>query len=153
MRKIKLVLDGIYFRKEHVYLFEFAQILINHLPMLQLDNHRNQLIQVSTFPEKSLKYWSFWSEHSLSIELFIRILDIYWIFSVFDLMQLELFLSSGTLCLSVYSLVAAVFGMNIPYTWRENHEYLFKWVSYTPIKKYLAMYLVVGIVFFLWLIK
>ncbi|XP_057517609.1 magnesium transporter MRS2-I-like isoform X2 [Amaranthus tricolor] len=95
---------------------------------IQLDNHRNQLIQVSTFPEKSLKYWSFWSEHSLSIELFIRILDIYWIFSVFDLMQLELFLSSGTLCLSVYSLVAAVFGMNIPYTWRENHEYLFKWV-------------------------
>ncbi|KMT10283.1 hypothetical protein BVRB_5g120390 [Beta vulgaris subsp. vulgaris] len=45
-----------------------------------------------------------------------------------QLIQLELFLSSGTLCLSVYSLVAAVFGMNIPYTWRDNHEYLFKWV-------------------------
>ncbi|KNA18591.1 hypothetical protein SOVF_069210 [Spinacia oleracea] len=45
-----------------------------------------------------------------------------------QLIQLELFLISGTLCLSVYSLVAAVFGMNIPYSWKENHEYLFKWV-------------------------
>ncbi|KAK4408117.1 Magnesium transporter MRS2-I [Sesamum angolense] len=41
---------------------------------------------------------------------------------------LELFLSSGTVCLSMYSLVAAIFGMNIPYPWRENHGYLFKWV-------------------------
>ncbi|KAG8370755.1 hypothetical protein BUALT_Bualt13G0016500 [Buddleja alternifolia] len=45
-----------------------------------------------------------------------------------QLIQLELFLSSGTVCLSVYSLVAAIFGMNIPYPWRENHGYLFKWV-------------------------
>ncbi|KAL2934609.1 Magnesium transporter MRS2-I [Bienertia sinuspersici] len=44
------------------------------------------------------------------------------------LTTLEIFLISGTLCLSVYSLVAAVFGMNIPYTWRNNHQYLFKWV-------------------------
>lgn len=43
-------------------------------------------------------------------------------------MQLELFLSSGTVCVSVYSLVAAIFGMNIPYTWNENHEHMFKWV-------------------------
>ncbi|CAI8614276.1 unnamed protein product [Vicia faba] len=45
-----------------------------------------------------------------------------------QLIQLELFLSSGTVCLSIYSLVAAIFGMNIPYTWREGHGYVFKWV-------------------------
>ncbi|KAH7577625.1 hypothetical protein JRO89_XS01G0277200 [Xanthoceras sorbifolium] len=45
-----------------------------------------------------------------------------------QLIQLELFLSSGTVCLSVYSLVAAIFGMNIPYTWRTDHGYVFKWV-------------------------
>ncbi|EYU17897.1 hypothetical protein ABFS82_14G202900 [Erythranthe guttata] len=45
-----------------------------------------------------------------------------------QLIQLELFLSSGTVCLSVYSLVAAIFGMNIPYPWRESHGHLFKWV-------------------------
>ncbi|XVF21660.1 hypothetical protein REPUB_Repub12eG0109500 [Reevesia pubescens] len=42
--------------------------------------------------------------------------------------QLELFLSSGTVSLSIYSLVAAIFGMNIPYTWNERHGYMFKWV-------------------------
>ncbi|KAE9612065.1 hypothetical protein Lal_00022255 [Lupinus albus] len=45
-----------------------------------------------------------------------------------QLIQLELFLSSGTVCLSFYSLVAAIFGMNIPYTWNDNHGYMFKWV-------------------------
>ncbi|KAL2943436.1 Magnesium transporter MRS2-7 [Bienertia sinuspersici] len=45
-----------------------------------------------------------------------------------QLIQLELFLSSGTVCLSLYSLVAGIFGMNIPYTWMDNHGYLFKWV-------------------------
>ncbi|XP_011621600.1 magnesium transporter MRS2-I isoform X2 [Amborella trichopoda] len=45
-----------------------------------------------------------------------------------QLIQLELFLSSGTVCLSIYSLVAGIFGMNIPYTWNTNHGYLFKWV-------------------------
>ncbi|XP_058208797.1 magnesium transporter MRS2-I-like isoform X1 [Rhododendron vialii] len=45
-----------------------------------------------------------------------------------QLIQLELFLSSGTVCLSIYSLVAAIFGMNIPYTWKEGHGYVFKWV-------------------------
>lgn len=44
-------------------------------------------------------------------------------------MQLELFLSSGTVSLSVYSLVAAIFGMNIPYHWKEGHSYIFKWVK------------------------
>lgn len=45
-----------------------------------------------------------------------------------QLIQLELFLSSGTVCLSLYSLVAGVFGMNIPYTWNDGHGYIFKWV-------------------------
>ncbi|KAL0551086.1 hypothetical protein IC582_010168 [Cucumis melo] len=45
-----------------------------------------------------------------------------------QLIQLELFLSSGTVCLSIYSLVTAIFGMNIPYTWKEDHEHVFKWV-------------------------
>ncbi|XP_039015398.1 magnesium transporter MRS2-2-like [Hibiscus syriacus] len=45
-----------------------------------------------------------------------------------QLIQLELFLSSGTVCLSIYSLVTAIFGMNIPYTWNSNHGYMFKWV-------------------------
>uniref|UniRef100_A0A0E0F470 Magnesium transporter n=1 Tax=Oryza meridionalis TaxID=40149 RepID=A0A0E0F470_9ORYZ len=41
-----------------------------------------------------------------------------------QLIQLELFLSSGTVCLSLYSLVAGIFGMNIPYTWNDNHGYV-----------------------------
>ncbi|XP_071738202.1 magnesium transporter MRS2-I-like [Rutidosis leptorrhynchoides] len=45
-----------------------------------------------------------------------------------QLIQLELFLLSGTVSLSVYSLVAAIFGMNIPYPWNNNHGYAFKWV-------------------------
>ncbi|KAJ6796723.1 magnesium transporter MRS2-I [Iris pallida] len=45
-----------------------------------------------------------------------------------QLIQLELFLSSGTACLSLYSLVAGVFGMNLPYSWNDNHGYMFKWV-------------------------
>ncbi|KAJ8558124.1 hypothetical protein K7X08_004890 [Anisodus acutangulus] len=45
-----------------------------------------------------------------------------------QLIQLELFLSSGTVCLTVYSLVAAIFGMNIPHPWKHDHGYLFKWV-------------------------
>ncbi|KAM0951788.1 putative Mg2+ transporter protein, CorA-like/Zinc transport protein ZntB [Dioscorea sansibarensis] len=45
-----------------------------------------------------------------------------------QLIQLELFLSSGTVCLSLYSLVAGIFGMNIPYSWNDNHGYIFKWV-------------------------
>ncbi|KAK3193626.1 hypothetical protein Dsin_024936 [Dipteronia sinensis] len=66
---------------------------------IQLDNYRNQLIQI-----------------------IIIVMDIY------HFCQLELFLSSGTVCLSVYSLVAAIFGMNIPYTWKTEHGYVFKWV-------------------------
>ncbi|XP_022739513.1 magnesium transporter MRS2-2-like isoform X2 [Durio zibethinus] len=45
-----------------------------------------------------------------------------------QLIQLELLLSSGTVCLSLYSLVTAIFGMNIPYTWNDDHGYMFKWV-------------------------
>ena len=44
-------------------------------------------------------------------------------------LQLELFLSSGTVCMSIYSLIAGIFGMNIPYTWNDDHGYMFKWVS------------------------
>lgn len=46
-----------------------------------------------------------------------------------SLVQLELFISAGTVCMSLYSLVAAIFGMNIPYTWKApGHEHVFKWV-------------------------
>ncbi|KAG6511519.1 hypothetical protein ZIOFF_029587 [Zingiber officinale] len=45
-----------------------------------------------------------------------------------QLIQLELFLSSGTVSLSIYSLVAGVFGMNIPYSWNNDHGYVYKWV-------------------------
>jgi magnesium transporter len=45
-----------------------------------------------------------------------------------QLIQLELVLSSGTVCLSMYSLVAGIFGMNIPYTWNDGHGYMFKYV-------------------------
>ncbi|CAN6439493.1 unnamed protein product [Victoria cruziana] len=46
-----------------------------------------------------------------------------------QLIQLELFLSSGTVCLSIYSLIGGIFGMNIPYTWNDDHGYVFKWVN------------------------
>lgn len=45
-----------------------------------------------------------------------------------QLIQLELFLSSGTCSLTMYSLIAGIFGMNIPYSWNDDHGYLFKWV-------------------------
>ncbi|CAL0321111.1 unnamed protein product [Lupinus luteus] len=45
-----------------------------------------------------------------------------------QLIQLDLILSSGTLCLSIFALVTSIFGMNIPYTWNSNHGYMFKWV-------------------------
>ncbi|KAL8265662.1 hypothetical protein R6Q59_003006 [Mikania micrantha] len=45
-----------------------------------------------------------------------------------QLIQLELFLSSGTVCMSIYALVTGIFGMNIPYTWNDDHGYMFKWV-------------------------
>ncbi|KAL8486554.1 hypothetical protein ACS0TY_022834 [Phlomoides rotata] len=45
-----------------------------------------------------------------------------------QLIQLELFLSAGTVCLSIYSLIAGIFGMNIPYTWNSDHGFMFKWV-------------------------
>lgn len=38
-------------------------------------------------------------------------------------------LSSGTVCISMYSMIAGIFGMNIPYTWNDEHGYVFKWVS------------------------
>ncbi|XP_051115920.1 magnesium transporter MRS2-I-like [Andrographis paniculata] len=44
------------------------------------------------------------------------------------LIQVELFLSTGTMCLDLYSLVTAIFGMSIPYPWNDGHGYVFKWV-------------------------
>ncbi|KAH9318331.1 hypothetical protein KI387_020100, partial [Taxus chinensis] len=44
-----------------------------------------------------------------------------------QLIQLELLLSSATVVVSIYSLVAGIFGMNIPYPWNNNHGYIFKW--------------------------
>ncbi|GAB2217655.1 hypothetical protein Droror1_Dr00000858 [Drosera rotundifolia] len=44
------------------------------------------------------------------------------------LIQLELFLNAGTLSLTIFSLVTAIFGMNIPYTWNQGYGYVFKWV-------------------------
>lgn len=77
---------------------------------IQLDNHRNQLIQVN-------ECWIFlWSIMSFSS------------WSSFKTLQLELVLSSGTVCSSFYSLVAGIFGMNIPYTWNNDHGYMFKYV-------------------------
>ncbi|KAK9942090.1 hypothetical protein M0R45_007779 [Rubus argutus] len=38
----------------------------------------------------------------------------------------------ATLRLSIYSLVTAIFGMNIPYTWNDGHGYMFKWVCIVP---------------------
>lgn len=45
-----------------------------------------------------------------------------------QLIQLELFLSAATVALSIYSLVAGIFGMNIPFSWNQNHGYVFKMV-------------------------
>ena len=54
-----------------------------------------------------------------------------------SLVQLELFISAGTVCMSLYSLVAAIFGMNIPYTWKApGHEHVFKWVCTHHLQQY-----------------
>ncbi|KAK9289084.1 hypothetical protein L1049_017555 [Liquidambar formosana] len=45
-----------------------------------------------------------------------------------QLIQLDLFLTSGTVCLSIYSMIAGVFGVNIPYKWNDGYGYIFKWV-------------------------
>ncbi|KAH9785549.1 Magnesium transporter [Citrus sinensis] len=81
---------------------------------IQLDNHRNQLIQVMS--SESGQILCLCLSFSTSSHHYTGAL------------LLELFLCSGTVCLSVYSLVAAIFGMNIPYTWKTGHGYVFKWV-------------------------
>ncbi|EFJ29467.1 hypothetical protein SELMODRAFT_91491 [Selaginella moellendorffii] len=45
-----------------------------------------------------------------------------------QLIQLELVLNAATLAMALYSLVAGIFGMNIPYPWNDDHAYIFKWV-------------------------
>lgn len=71
---------------------------------------------------------------SLSVFLFFLVMDYslnwyQWFLIVNLWLQLELVLSSGTVCLALYSLIAGIFGMNIPYTWNADHGYMFKWVS------------------------
>ncbi|GAB4843272.1 Magnesium transporter MRS2-I [Ancistrocladus abbreviatus] len=58
-----------------------------------------------------------------------------------QLIQLDLFLSTGTLCLSIYSLVTGIFGVNLPYSWNTGHNYLFKWVVMTTTFCCAALYL------------
>lgn len=45
-----------------------------------------------------------------------------------QLIQLELILSSATVVVALFSLVAGIFGMNIPFEWNENHAEAFTWV-------------------------
>ncbi|PWA55692.1 hypothetical protein CTI12_AA215360 [Artemisia annua] len=45
-----------------------------------------------------------------------------------QLIKLENFITRGNLCMSIHSLVTAIFGMNIPYKWNQDHGYMFKWV-------------------------
>ncbi|XP_077247372.1 magnesium transporter MRS2-I-like isoform X1 [Tasmannia lanceolata] len=45
-----------------------------------------------------------------------------------QLLQLDLFLNTVTVCLSIYGLVASLMGVNLPYNWNHNHGYMFKWV-------------------------
>ncbi|KAG0460093.1 hypothetical protein HPP92_023221 [Vanilla planifolia] len=44
------------------------------------------------------------------------------------LIQLDLFLNSANGALSINSLISATFGMNLPFSWNENHGYIFTWV-------------------------
>lgn len=105
----------------------------------QLDNHRNQLIQVLL----NLKIC--FRDLILSIVfvvLSIVHLSVYrreWILKHsrgegtvaegnFWLMQLELILSSATVVVALFSLVAGIFGMNIPYEWNTGHADYFTWV-------------------------
>ncbi|XP_071938023.1 magnesium transporter MRS2-I-like [Coffea arabica] len=48
------------------------------------------------------------------------------------LMEVELFLSVLFICLSIYSTVAQLFGMSIPYSWNFGHGHLFKWAVIIP---------------------
>lgn len=45
-----------------------------------------------------------------------------------QLIQLELVLSAGTVVMAIYAAVAGIFGMNIPYTWNDGYNFVFKWV-------------------------
>ncbi|KAJ7537504.1 hypothetical protein O6H91_11G008400 [Diphasiastrum complanatum] len=50
-----------------------------------------------------------------------------------QLIRLDLVLTMGNIVLSLFSLVAGIFGVNLPYTWNLNHPYMFKWVSYLTV--------------------
>ncbi|XP_077247367.1 magnesium transporter MRS2-I-like isoform X2 [Tasmannia lanceolata] len=44
------------------------------------------------------------------------------------LIQLDLFLTAGNVCLSIYDFVTSLMAMNVPFNWNNNHGYVFKWV-------------------------
>ncbi|GMP56200.1 hypothetical protein CsSME_00020773 [Camellia sinensis var. sinensis] len=50
-----------------------------------------------------------------------------------QLIQLELFLTSAGISVSLCSTMAGIFGANIPFTWNSNHSYVFKWVVIVPV--------------------
>lgn len=116
---------------------------------LQLDNHRNQLIQVLYSSLCNMLVFIFVPVSNRFV-LFLELLNSGTFVSYnpyfFLLVQLELLLSSGTVCLSIYSLVAGIFGMNIPYTWNENHGYMFKWVCKLFLRVNFPYKFLVGIV-------
>lgn len=60
-----------------------------------------------------------------------------------QLIQLELILSSATVVVALFSLVAGIFGMNIPYEWNENHEEAFTWVVVTTTIACLVVFIAV----------
>ncbi|XP_073223521.1 magnesium transporter MRS2-I-like [Cicer arietinum] len=45
-----------------------------------------------------------------------------------QLIQLELLLNAGELSLAVYAVVTGILGMNLPFSWTKDHDYMFKWV-------------------------
>jgi len=55
-------------------------------------------------------------------------MKVVWLNYFFWLVQLELILSSATVVVALFSLVAGIFGMNIPYEWNEDHSEAFTWV-------------------------
>lgn len=102
--------------------------------IFQLDNHRNQLIQVlfssyAVYLITMLDYFLLFIFSFLNLEYLYSVLcKTCFLFSSRFMVQLELFLSAGTLCMAIFSLVAGIFGMNIPYTWNDGYGYMFKWV-------------------------
>ncbi|CAJ1932831.1 unnamed protein product [Sphenostylis stenocarpa] len=117
VEELELLLEGYFSEIDHT---------LNKLTTLReyIDDTEDYInIQVSSYQFTENMYWYLFNNTK------------FWSFSILQLdnhrnqlIQLELFLSSGTVSLAFYSLVAAIFGMNMPYTWNEKHDYMFKWV-------------------------